>query len=305
MKNPRPVCPNTACANHVDPPRAFYRKKGSRPAKHNRQPVLRYQCKKCDAWFSATQSKPIRQHHRPDLNTQVFKLAVSGVTMRRMVSVLGCSKRTIARKITHLAREAQKHHAAFLANPANRTAYVMMDELETFIHARHQQVSVPVIIRVKTDQILGFAVCRITSTMTLGGAGVKALPPGGTQWVHHDRDTMVPGLLNAVKPLLKSPATIATDGDASYPKWIKKDLPDVTHLIHHSPKETSLGRAKKRADGTPREHDPLFAINVTHAKMRNDLARLGRKTWTTTKSVQGLRNHLWLYVAWVNGYNLK
>lgn len=305
MKNPRPVCPNTACLNHTDPPRGFYRKNGYRRAAHNHQPIPRYQCKTCGKNFCATQTKPIRQHHRPDLNAQVFKLAVSGVTMRRMVSILGCSKRTIARKITHLARETQKHHAAFLADPANRTAYVMMDELETFIHARHQQVSVPVIIRVKTDQILGFAVCRITSTMTLGGAGVNPLPPGGTQWVHHDRETMVPGLLKAVKPLLKDPATIATDGDGSYPKWIKKDLPGVTHLIHHSPKETNLGRAKKRADGAPREHDPLFAINVIHAKMRNDLARLGRKTWTTTKSVQGLRNHLWLYVAWTNKYPIR
>jgi hypothetical protein len=225
--------------------------------------------------------------------------------MRRMVAILGCSKSTIARKITHLAREARRHHAAFLADPANRTAYVMMDELETFIHARHQQVSVPVIIRVKTDQILGFAVCRITSTMTLGGAGVKALPPGGTQWVHHDRDTMVPGLLKSVAPLLKVPATLATDGDASYPKWIKGALPKVKHLIYHSPKETNLGRAKKRVDGEPREHDPLFAINVIHAKMRNDLARLGRKTWTTTKSIKGLENHLWLWVAWINGYQLR
>jgi len=305
MKSPRPVCPNKDCANHTDPPRGFYRKKGSRPAKHNHQPVPRYQCKACGAWFSATQSKPIRQQHRPDFNEQVFKWAVSGASMRRMGLVLGCSKSTIARKVNHLAREAKRHHAAFLADPANRTAYVMMDELETFIHARHQQVSVPVLIRVKTDQILGFTVCRITSTMPLGGAGVKPLPPGGTQWVHHDREKMVPALLKAVKPLLKSPATIATDGDTSYPKWIKDALPGVTHLIHHSPKETSLGRAKKRADGVPRERDPLFAINVTHAKMRNDLARLGRKTWTTTKSIKGLENHLWLWVAWTNRYPLR
>jgi IS1 family transposase len=53
------------------------------------------------------------------------------------------------------------------------------------------------------------------------------------------------------------------------------------------------------------ERDPLFAINLTFAKMRNDLARLGRKTWTTSKSLQGLERHLWLWVAWTNGYDLK
>ncbi|WP_146120196.1 hypothetical protein [Paraburkholderia sp. BL21I4N1] len=51
--------------------------------------------------------------------------------------------------------------------------------------------------------------------------------------------------------------------------------------------------------------DPLFAINHTFAKMRNDLARLGRKTWTTSKTIDGLRDHLWLWVAWKNGYDLR
>lgn len=305
MKNARPVCPNEDCANHTDPARGFYRKKGYRRPKHNHQPVPVYQCKACDRKFSATQAKPIRQHHRPDLNTQVFKLAVSGVSMRRMVALLGCSKRTVQRKIEHLALEAQKHHAAFLADPANRTTYVMMDELETFLHARYKQLSVPMVVRVKTGDILAFEVCRIPSTMTLGGAGVNPLPPGGSPWVHDDRPALLPKVLAAVKPLLKEQSTLATDGYPSYPKWIKEAGLKVSHQVHRSPKETNLGRAKKRADGAPRERDPLFAINVLHGKLRGDLARLGRRTWITTKTVEGLRNHLWLYVAWVNGYALR
>lgn len=305
MKNARPVCPTTDCANHTNPPRGFYRKKGYRKPQHNHQPVPVYQCKACGRKFSATQIKPIRGQHRPDLNAEVFKLAVSGVSMRRMGVLLGCSKRTVQRKIEHLAQEAKKHHAAFLANPANRTAYVMMDELETFLHARYKQLSVPVVVRVKTGQILAFEVCRIPSTMTLGGAGVNPLPPGGTPWVHDDRPKRVVAVFKAIKPVLKAQATLATDGYSSYPKWIQAAGLKVVHQVHQSPKETTLGRAKKRADGEPRERDPLFAINVIHAKMRNDLARLGRKTWTTTKTVAGLRNHLWLYVAWVNGYALR
>lgn len=42
-----------------------------------------------------------------------------------------------------------------------------------------------------------------------------------------------------------------------------------------------------------------------HARMRNDVARLGRKTWTTTKNLKALENHLWLSVAWTNGYHLN
>ena len=48
-----------------------------------------------------------------------------------------------------------------------------------------------------------------------------------------------------------------------------------------------------------------FAINNTFAKMRHDMNRLARKTWSTTKAIHGLENHIWLYVAWINKYKVK
>lgn len=91
--------------------------------------------------------------------------------MRRMTLLLGCGKSTVQRKIAYLASEAKKHHQVFLKQLAEDggTAYVMFDELETFIHARYKQVSVPVAIRVKTGQVLAFGVARMPSTMKLGG----------------------------------------------------------------------------------------------------------------------------------------
>lgn len=181
----------------------------------------------------------------------------------------------------------------------------MFDELDAFIHARHKQVSVPVAIRVKTGQVLAFGVVRMTSSIKLGGAGIGPLPPGRSNWVHNDRPKVVPGVFAQLAPVLKAKATLATDGESNYGKWIQQTLPDVNHMVHHSPKENALGRARKRATGKPRETDPLFAINVLFAKARNDLARLGRKIWTTTKSRKALENHIWIWVAWVNSYQLR
>ena len=265
----------------------------------------KYQCRTCDQHFSATDSKPTRWQHRPDLNAKVLALAASGVSLRRMEKLLGCSKTTLRRKVEYLAREAEKAHAAFLATV--QTGYVMFDELETFIHSRWRQVSVPVVVRVKTGEILAFDVCRIPSTSPIGGAGALPPPPGVPRdaWVINDRPRLVPAALAACRHSMKPGASIATDGDGSYPKWIRKALPGVTHQVRRSPKNNSLGRAKRKASGEPREHDPLFAINLLFAKMRNDLARLGRKTWTTSKSIDGLRRHLWLYVAWNNDYRLR
>ena len=282
MKNPRPTCPNVACANHTKPPQGFYRKKGYRTLVHNSKKVPKYQCKACGAYFCATQSKPTRQQHRPDLNAEIFKLAVSGVSMRRMETLLGCAKQTIARKVALLAKQAQAEHARFLANPSNHTTHAMMDELETFVHARWKQLAVPVVIRKKTGHILAFDVCRKPTNM----------PKTNHAWTLDQRPQVVPAVMSAAAPALKPQATFTTDGGPSYPKWLKASQLNVVHEVKHSP----MGNT---------DFDPLFGINVTFAKMRNDLARLGRKTWTTTKSIQGLRNHLWLYVAWTNGYRLK
>lgn len=227
--------------------------------------------------------------------------------MRRMTLLLGCGKATVQRKISYLAGEAKKQHQAFLEQLAREggTSFVMFDELETFIHARHKQVSVPVAIRVKTGQVLAFGVARMPSSMKLGGAGIGPLPPGGSNWVVNDRPKVVPAVFAQLTSVLKPKATLATDGESSYGKWIAKTLPGINHTVYHSPKETNLGRARKRATGEPRENDPLFAINVLFAKARNDLARLERKTWTTTKSRKALESHLWIWVAWTNGYQLK
>lgn len=282
MRNPRPTCPNAACIHHTNPPADFYRKRGYRRPKHNHQPIPRYQCRDCGAWFSATRVKPIEGQHRPELNRRILEMAVSGVSGRRMAQLLGCSRDTVLRKIEGLAKQAQEEHIKRLAQ--TQTSFVMMDELETFVHARWKQLSVPVVVRPKTGEILAFGVARKPSSMKQGIEG--------NRWVVNERPQVMAHVLATLSPCLKPGATIATDGEASYSKWIGRYLPGVKHT-------------KQKTPAGNQDYDPLFAVNVLFAKMRNDLARLGRKTWTTTKTMEGLENHLWLYVAWVNGYQLK
>lgn len=281
MKNPRPTCPNEHCENHSKPPADFYRKSGYYLPKHNHQPVPQYKCKACGKQFSATQSKAIRTQHRPDLNEQIFKMAVSGTSMRRMSELLGCSRTTISRKIVHLAKEARKHHALHLGQM--KTGYVMFDELETFVHTRWKQLSVPMAIRAKTGEVISFGVARIPSKMV---EGITL-----NRWVLDQRPVIVPAVLARVRPVLKPDAVVASDKETQYPKWMAQALPDVKH----QPTKAVKGPG----------NDPLFSVNHAFAKLRNDLARLSRKTWTTTKSIRALENHLWLWVAWTNGYRLK
>lgn len=284
MRNPRPVCPNPACVHHTKPPADFYRKNGYRRAKHNGQPVPRYQCRTCGKNFCASQVKPINGQHRPDINAQVFKMAVSRVGIRRIAMVLDCSPDTVLRKIEHLAKEARRHHAIFLTDLAKDggTTYVMMDEMETYIHARWAQVSVAIAIRVKTREVLALGIAKLSSNMAKGRVN---------GWTKDTRNVVIPKVLGALSSVMPPGATLATDGEASYPKWISRTLPGIRH--------------ERRATGEPGEFDPLFDINLIHAKLRNDLARLGRRTWATTKTITALEDHLWLWVAWNNGYDLR
>jgi transposase-like protein len=248
VKKPSPQCPNTACAAHHHSLPNSYRKRGYRRPKHNHQPVPRYQCKSCGTYFSATQFKPIRNQKRPDLNAQVFALAVSGMTMRRMALLLKCSPLTIERKIQHLTRLPQLHHQKHLATL--QTSYVIMDELETFIHARNQQVSVGMMVRVKTGEVLSFGVARKPSNYK------------DSDWKQDDRPDAMIAMLKRVKPLLKPHATLVSDKKTGYTTCVKKALSKVQHVAHKAIKGPG--------------YNPLFAIDHAFAKMRNELARLSR-----------------------------
>lgn len=202
--------------------------------------------------------------------------------MSRMAVLLECSPTTIARKIDYLAHWARKHHLEHMKSIS--TSYVMVDELETFLHSRYKQLSVIVAVRVKTGEVLGFAVARKPSNQERGWKKYG--------WHIDDRPAEFRRVVRGIAPSLVVNATIATDSHPSYAKWLNQALQQpYTHYKTKSPVGPGF--------------DPLFAINVAFAKMRNDLARLGRKTWTTTKTMKGLQDHLWLWVAWTNGYELR
>ena len=84
--------------------------------------------------------------------------------------------------------------------------------------------------------------------------------------------------------------TVATDKKASYKNIIKEALPNSTHDVHPSRKGPTSSR------------DPLFKLNHIYAKLRADLSRLARKTWSASKKAACLQDHLDLYVACNNGY---
>lgn len=282
-------CPNAGCINHISPPKNWFKKNGSYKVKDKATSLTRYQCKTCLKSFSNSAQKPTFKQHKPEVNAELFKLLVSGVSLRRASVILDISYATVVAKFEYLATQAKSIHTKHLKTV--QTAFVQVDELETFIHSKAMCLSVPMAVRVKTGEILGFSVAKMPSKGPLAQIGTQKY-----NWTIDERPLKFQSMLIDIKPSLKGGVVFKCDSHTSYEKWIKNQIPTANL-------ERVLGGKKAKAD--EKAFDQLFAINNTFARMRHDMNRLARKTWSTTKSIQGLENHIWLYVAWTNKYKLK
>lgn len=284
-------CPNSACSNHLAPGKNWYVKNGYYKPKTTNQKTPRYQCKVCKKNFSTHTNKSSANQKKPEINAMLFKLLVSGVSLRRASQILDVKYDTVVRHFNYLAKQCKEKHIEYLKSI--HTSFVQVDELETYIHAKAKCLSVPMVVRVKTNEILGFAIAKIPSKGKLAQIGVEQY-----NWIIDERSKKFQSMLIDIKHCFKEGVTFKSDANTSYPKWIK-------NIIPHAQTEQVRPNDEKFVNEKGKEYDQLFAINNTFAKMRHDMNRLARKTWSTTKAIHGLENHIWLYVAWVNKYKVK
>lgn len=281
-----PQCPNPDCPNHTQPPAGWYVKNGGYRPHGATHPVPRYKCKACGKRFSAATAKPT-YYAKVKIGSKLFQLLVSGVSLRRAATLLGVTYPTVVKHFGDLAAQIQTKHRQHLQTI--QTGFVQVDELETFLHARAKALSVPMVIRVKTGEILGFAVAKMPAKGKLAQIGQEHY-----QWTTDERSRKFQLMFHDLKGCFKPKVRVKCDSHSSYPKWITSQVKDAVL--------DQVLSSKKKPKG---EYDELFAINNTFARMRHDMNRLGRKTWSTTKSIAGLENHIWLYVAWNNKYKIQ
>ena len=285
-------CPNPDCDYHKRTCAGWYVKIGYYKPKNTQQKTPRYRCKGCGKTFSTHTDKPAAKQKKPDINQLLFELLVSGVSLRRASQILNVQYNTVVLHFNYLAYLIKKRHRAHLKSI--QTSYVQVDELETFLHAKAKALSVPMVVRVKTGEIFGFAVARMPSKGLLAELGREKYG-----WTVDERSKKFQSMLVDIKGSLKSGVVFKCDKNTNYPKWIGNQI--VSAVVEQS---LSIKGKGKKKDGD-KEYDELFAINNTFARMRHDMNRLARKTWSTTKAIHGLENHIWLYVAWNNKYSVK
>jgi transposase-like protein len=281
----RPNCPDENCIGESV-------KNGYFKTKWNAQPVPRYLCKECGRDFSSHTRRATFGQHRPDLNQAVYDLYASGMTQRRMAQVLRVDRKTIVRKFLFLARLAREAHEERIAQGQIQSSCIHFDEMETFEHTRLKPVSVALGVRAKSGEIVDIKVAKLGYKGPLAWLARKKYGP--REDLSHQA---IEKVLASVAMCARNNLTLVTDSNTRYPRHVARSLPEATHIkTKLTPPDTKSDRRNL--------HDPLFTLNYTAAKIRNDLSRMSRKTWVTTKKIERLQAHMDLYIAWNNRYPL-
>jgi transposase-like protein len=264
----------------------FFRKSDSRW-------IRRFFCRSCKSYFSNSTPSPLRYQKKRRINLLLKNLHASGVSQRRLARVLRLNRKTVVRKIRLLAQIDRTQQQAFLdVHYKNRPlSQVQFDDLETSEHTKCKPLSVTLAVDPKTRKILMFQVSCMPAKGHL--AHISRLKYGKrVDERPHNWDLLMKQLIPYVHPQ----AQWSSDENPHYPFHLKRHHPQATHI------RVKGGRGAITGQGELKKlrFDPLFSLNHTCAMLRANMNRLFRRTWCTTKTKQGLIDHLSLYVAYHN-----
>ena len=151
--------------------------------------------------------------------------------------------------------------------------------METFEHTRRKPLAIQLVIRAKTGHILSAKVCKgFVKSQSVSKGHSKAWNSEASK---EKQEAVTSGLVEAKKAANRATTTIACDG-SHFLLGAVRDVCFESYFNH-----MVLKGENKRVD---------LAI----AKLRNDLSRLSRKSFCTTKRADRLQNHLDLYTDYHN-----
>ncbi len=286
---PDPKCPSRDLhgpdSEHIIRFGTFFRKSDSRH-------IDRFRCQVCKGTFSRSSFLPNYHQKARRITQPLNELLCSGVSQRRAAMLLGVARTTISRRVRYLAEKGRRRNERHLHYLERHPAMeLQIDDLETHEHTKCKPLSVSLVVQAKTRKILGFRVSRMPAKGRLSKIALEKYGPRPDE-----RKAGWANLLSSVKAYVSPSATITSDDNPNYPKVVRRCFPDATHVTVKGGRGaiTGQGELKKL------KFDPIFSLNHTCAMLRANLNRLFRRTWCTTKTIQGLINHLTIYVAFHN-----
>jgi hypothetical protein len=227
------------------------------------------------------------------MNVRVFRLYCSGVSQRRIARLLSMNRKTVVRKIRYLAQLERERQEEFLElnYKTNPLKTIQFDDLETSEHTKCKPVSVTLAVDPETRAFLKFQVASMPAKGLL--AKISREKYGKRK---DERPEKWDVFMKELLPFVTPDCEWTSDENPHYPRHLKKHHPLSTHI------QIKGGRGAITGQGELKKlkFDPLFALNHTCAMLRANMNRLFRRTWCTTKTQQGLIDHLTLYMSYHN-----
>jgi transposase-like protein len=287
-------CPRAACPSHARG-RFTWRRKGFYLRQCDGRWVQRFRCLQCRRTFSTQTFRFDYRLHKPRLHLALWRDLVSKTTHRQSARTLGCSRNTVADRVTRMGRHCELFHRRALAAASGRTRLngpFQLDELETFEHNRRlSPVTVPVVVEKHSLFVVHQQCAPLPARGRLRTRDrEKKLLRDETEGVRRSGSRLaVEACLRALARAVPSGRIrLESDAKRTYPGCAQRAI--GARCLHRQ--LSSRLKASKR--------DPLFTVNHTLALLRDGVSRLVRRTWAAAKTRQRLETHLWIWVCYRN-----
>ena len=255
----------------------------------DKKKIQKYSCNVCSKHFSEqTLSYDYRLRKRY-INQKTFRLICKGMSQRATALLLGVKQKAIAIRIKRFAVVAKKFIAKTRENEDPQE--VFFDEMETFEHTKCKPVTRPIAVNPANRKILALKVGTIPAKGHLVDIALKKYGPRKCQ-----RKEKLQEMLTEIMTFNNQKIKFSTDESPYYPNLIKKIAPSATHQSFKGRRGCVVGQGELKAGG----YDPLFPLNHTCAMIRDNIKRLTRRTWCTTKKIFMLENILYIYAMFHN-----
>jgi hypothetical protein len=162
--------------------------------------------------------------------------------------------------------------------------------METFEHTKFKPLSIALAVT-PARQIL---VAEVAQMPAKGLLAAKSRKKYGFR--KDERPAAMRKMFQALQPITRDDALLKSDQNPSYPFHVRRFFPEARHETTKGGRSCIVGQGELKKLGW----DPIFSLNHTAAMLRANMNRLFRRTWCTTKTPQGLKDHLALYIQFHN-----
>jgi len=270
---------------------AHIKKSGRFPKKTGRCPyVQRYLCRDCGKSFSDATTAPTFKQRKPHLNRKLFDLLAAGVSQRKCAELLRIHRKTVARRLLMLGKTCRERNQKQLAKAA-KVSTVVFDEMETFEHTKCKPLSIALAVEEKSRRILAVHVSQMPAKGHLARIAMKRYG-----YRPDKRREGLTKLMQDIKERTIDVQLMKSDECPRYPLHVRRHFPLAEHLTYKGRRACVVGQGELKAGG----FDPLFSLNHTCAMFRDNVKRLARRTWCTTKKKERLQDLLDIYTAYHN-----